>query len=171
MALLELRGLRREFPAGEQTIAVLKDVDLSIEQGEMVAIIGASGSGKSTLMNILGCLDRPSAGTYRVGGREKPVGVDHRPVELDIEVTGHPAERLTGCATHPHRVLHGCQRKRCVVGDLDRGDDRVLIDIVIDARHQLGGDVIGDTDHGFRRVVKIIHRNAFAQKFRIAIRI
>lgn len=48
MALLELRGLRREFPAGEQTIAVLKDVDLSIEQGEMVAIIGASGSGKST---------------------------------------------------------------------------------------------------------------------------
>ncbi|TBV03830.1 MacB family efflux pump subunit [Phytopseudomonas dryadis] len=69
-ALLELRGLRREFPAGEQTIAVLRDVDLSIEQGEMVAIIGASGSGKSTLMNILGCLDRPSAGTYRVAGRE-----------------------------------------------------------------------------------------------------
>lgn len=70
MALLELRGVRREFPAGEQTIAVLKDVDLSIEQGEMVAIIGASGSGKSTLMNVLGCLDRPSAGTYRVAGRE-----------------------------------------------------------------------------------------------------
>jgi macrolide transport system ATP-binding/permease protein len=70
MALLELRGLRREFMAGEQSIAVLKDVDLSIEQGEMVAIIGASGSGKSTLMNILGCLDRPSAGTYRIAGRE-----------------------------------------------------------------------------------------------------
>lgn len=70
MALLELRGLRREFPAGEQTIAVLKDVDLSIEPGEMIAIIGASGSGKSTLMNILGCLDRPSAGTYRIAGRE-----------------------------------------------------------------------------------------------------
>lgn len=70
MALLELSGLRREFPAGEQTIAVLKDVDLSIEQGEMVAIIGTSGSGKSTLMNILGCLDRASAGTYRIAGRE-----------------------------------------------------------------------------------------------------
>jgi macrolide transport system ATP-binding/permease protein len=70
MALLELRGLRREFPAGEQRIAVLQDVDLSIEQGELVAIIGASGSGKSTLMNILGCLDRASAGTYRVAGRE-----------------------------------------------------------------------------------------------------
>ena len=70
MALIELRGLRREFPAGEQTIAVLKDVDLNIEQGEMVAIIGASGSGKSTLMNLLGCLDRASAGTYRIAGRE-----------------------------------------------------------------------------------------------------
>ncbi len=70
MALLELRGLRREFPAGEQTVAVLRDVDLAVEQGEMVAIIGASGSGKSTLMNILGCLDRPSAGTYRIAGRE-----------------------------------------------------------------------------------------------------
>nr|WP_258190192.1 MacB family efflux pump subunit [Stutzerimonas azotifigens] len=69
-ALLELKGLRREFPAGEETITVLEDVDLTIERGEMVAIVGASGSGKSTLMNILGCLDRPSAGTYSVDGRE-----------------------------------------------------------------------------------------------------
>src|SRR5690606_18128932 len=68
--LLELRGICRDFAAGEQSIRVLHDVDLSIEQGEMVAIIGASGSGKSTLMNILGCLDRPSAGTYRIAGRE-----------------------------------------------------------------------------------------------------
>ncbi|GGJ78360.1 MacB family efflux pump subunit [Pseudomonas matsuisoli] len=68
--LLELRDLRREFAAGDETIAVLEDVNLSIQQGEMVAIIGASGSGKSTLMNILGCLDRPTAGTYRIAGRE-----------------------------------------------------------------------------------------------------
>ncbi len=68
--LLELQGVRREFPAGDQTVTVLKDIDLTIEAGEMVAIVGASGSGKSTLMNILGCLDRPSAGAYRVAGRE-----------------------------------------------------------------------------------------------------
>jgi macrolide transport system ATP-binding/permease protein len=69
-ALLEVRGLTREFPAGDGVIAVLKDVDLSIEAGEMVAIMGPSGSGKSTLMNILGCLDRPTRGSYCVAGQE-----------------------------------------------------------------------------------------------------
>jgi macrolide transport system ATP-binding/permease protein len=68
-ALLQLRALRREFPAGEETLAVLKDIDLDIRAGEMVAIVGASGSGKSTMMNILGCLDRPTSGSYRVAGR------------------------------------------------------------------------------------------------------
>jgi len=68
--LLQLRDLRREFPAGEETIAVLKDINLDIRAGEMVAIVGQSGSGKSTLMNILGCLDRPTVGSYKVAGRE-----------------------------------------------------------------------------------------------------
>ncbi len=68
--LLQLRALRRDFPAGDDTITVLNDVNLDICAGEMVAIVGASGSGKSTLMNILGCLDKPSAGSYLVAGRE-----------------------------------------------------------------------------------------------------
>ena len=68
--LIRLEKLRREFPSGEDTITVLKDLDLVIEAGEMVAIVGASGSGKSTLMNILGCLDRPTGGSYRISGRE-----------------------------------------------------------------------------------------------------
>jgi macrolide transport system ATP-binding/permease protein len=67
--LLALRGLQRQFPAGDGTITVLDDINLDIRAGEMVAIVGASGSGKSTLMNILGCLDQPSAGSYRVAGR------------------------------------------------------------------------------------------------------
>ena len=66
--LIELTGLRREYPAGDQTVVALDDITLNIEAGEMVAIVGASGSGKSTLMNILGCLDRPTSGSYRVAG-------------------------------------------------------------------------------------------------------
>ncbi|MEL4069857.1 MacB family efflux pump subunit [Ochrobactrum sp. GPK 3] len=68
--LIRLRKVRREYPSGDSSIAVLKDVDLTIEAGEMVAIVGASGSGKSTLMNILGCLDRPTSGSYEINGRE-----------------------------------------------------------------------------------------------------
>jgi macrolide transport system ATP-binding/permease protein len=66
--LLELERVRREFPAGEGTVCVLHDIDLTIDAGEMVAIVGASGSGKSTLMNILGCLDRATSGSYRIAG-------------------------------------------------------------------------------------------------------
>ena len=68
--LLEINGLVRRFSTGDQQVDVLKGINLTINAGEMVAIIGASGSGKSTLMNILGCLDRPSRGSYRIDGRE-----------------------------------------------------------------------------------------------------
>lgn len=68
--LLEIKNLERSFPAGEDRVKVLKGLNLTICKGEMVAIMGASGSGKSTLMNILGCLDRPTSGTYKVDGEE-----------------------------------------------------------------------------------------------------
>ena len=68
--LIELRRLCRTFEQGGETVAVLKDIDLAIHAGEMVAIMGASGSGKSTLMNILGCLDTPTSGTYRFDGQD-----------------------------------------------------------------------------------------------------
>ena len=68
--LLEVTDLTREFPAGESTVQILKGINLKIYAGELVAIVGQSGSGKSTLMNILGCLDKPTAGSYRVSGRE-----------------------------------------------------------------------------------------------------
>ncbi|ENW83681.1 macrolide export ATP-binding/permease MacB [Acinetobacter sp. ANC 3929] len=68
--LLEVSNLTREFPAGEGTVQILKGIDLKIYAGELVAIVGQSGSGKSTLMNILGCLDKPTEGSYRVSGRE-----------------------------------------------------------------------------------------------------
>ncbi len=69
MELLELSKISRVFHTGEEEVAALDSIDLSIESGELVAIVGTSGSGKSTLMNILGCLDQPSSGTYRVAGQ------------------------------------------------------------------------------------------------------
>ncbi|MBT0571634.1 MacB family efflux pump subunit [Curvibacter sp. CHRR-16] len=77
--LLVLSDLWREFPAGDSTVAVLREVNLTIRAGEMVAIMGPSGSGKSTLMNILGCLDKPNRGTYRVAGKNT---ADMQPDEL-----------------------------------------------------------------------------------------
>ncbi|QND54451.1 MacB family efflux pump subunit (plasmid) [Phyllobacterium sp. 628] len=68
--LISLEHLYRHYPSGDGFTTVLEDINLTISKGEMVAIVGASGSGKSTLMNILGCLDRPSEGKYRISGRE-----------------------------------------------------------------------------------------------------
>jgi putative ABC transport system ATP-binding protein len=70
MALIRLEDVRKTYHLGEVDVPVLKSVSLEIERGEMVALMGASGSGKSTLMNILGCLDRPTSGTYWLDGEE-----------------------------------------------------------------------------------------------------
>ena len=68
-SLISLRGVTRVYDmGGDVEVAALQGIDLDIDQGEFVAIIGPSGSGKSTLMHILGCLDRPSNGSYRLGG-------------------------------------------------------------------------------------------------------
>lgn len=67
--LIEIKKLVREFPAGDETIRILHELDLTLYQKEMVAIIGQSGSGKSTLMNILGCLDKATSGSYHIFGQ------------------------------------------------------------------------------------------------------
>ncbi|WP_323952505.1 MacB family efflux pump subunit [Aeromonas hydrophila] len=68
--LIQLKGIERRYQSGEQEVSVLHPLDLTIEAGEMIAIVGASGSGKSTLMNLLGCLDRPSSGQYLFRGQD-----------------------------------------------------------------------------------------------------
>jgi|TARA_B110000444_G_scaffold139628_1_gene131068 putative ABC transport system ATP-binding protein len=68
--VIELRNIIRDFKLGPQTVHVLKGIDLDIKKGEYVALMGPSGSGKSTLMNLLGCLDTPTSGSYNLAGRD-----------------------------------------------------------------------------------------------------
>ena len=68
--LLELKNIYKNYIQGNMDVPVLKNINLSVDEGEYVAIMGPSGSGKSTLMNIIGCIDKPTAGTYLLDGQE-----------------------------------------------------------------------------------------------------
>ncbi len=68
MSLIELKNIRKSYPLDGFDLKILKGISLEINEGEFVAIMGPSGSGKSTLMNILGCLDKPTSGSYRLDG-------------------------------------------------------------------------------------------------------
>jgi putative ABC transport system ATP-binding protein len=70
MSIVAIENLCKAYQLGSLEVYALRDLDLSIEQGEYVAIMGPSGSGKSTLLNVLGCLDRPTSGTYQIGGED-----------------------------------------------------------------------------------------------------
>ncbi|MCI3205137.1 MacB family efflux pump subunit [Pandoraea capi] len=91
--LLCLSGISRTFGGGVGAVSVLRDVDLVIRRGEMVAIMGPSGSGKSTLMNVLGCLDRASAGRYEIDGRDVASLSDDELAQLRREYFGFIFQR------------------------------------------------------------------------------
>ena len=68
--MIKVVDLHKSFPMGEQTLTVLKGIDLSISRGELIAVVGASGAGKSTLLHILGLLDRPTSGSVSFEGQD-----------------------------------------------------------------------------------------------------
>ena len=88
MALIETRDLWKTYQMGDEEIHALKGVSISIERGEYVAIMGPSGSGKSTLMNLIGCLDTPSKGTYLLNGKEVSLMNDNELARIRNEEIG-----------------------------------------------------------------------------------
>jgi putative ABC transport system ATP-binding protein len=68
--MIQLKNIVKQYPMGKRVLKVLQGVNLSVDKGEMVAIMGPSGSGKSTLLNMIGLLDRPTSGNYILGGKE-----------------------------------------------------------------------------------------------------
>ena len=68
--MIRLEGITKVYPIGKRELTVLNGINLTIEKGEMIALMGASGSGKSTLLNLLGCLDKPTSGSYYLDGKE-----------------------------------------------------------------------------------------------------
>jgi len=80
--ILKLRNITRDFKLGSQTVHVLKGIDLDIFKNQYVALMGPSGSGKSTLMNLLGCLDTPTAGSYELNGNDVSVMGDNELAEI-----------------------------------------------------------------------------------------
>ena len=97
MSLIDLQGVSRIYDLGHVQVAALQGVDLAVEQGEFLAIVGPSGSGKSTMMNILGCLDRPTAGTYSLAGT--PIA------ELDDDGLARLRSRTIGFVFQSYNLL------------------------------------------------------------------
>ena len=86
--LIELKQVYKIYQMGEDTVHALDGVDLTIDKGEFVAIVGSSGSGKSTAMNIIGCLDVPTAGTYHLGGVDVSTMDDDQQAEIRNKMLG-----------------------------------------------------------------------------------
>ncbi len=113
--MIEMEGIEKTYGNGVITTPVLKDVSFRVERGEYVAIMGASGTGKSTLMNILGCLDKPTAGHYRLD--------DVDMVNLDDDALSHARNSKIGFVFQQFHLLDRAQALRNVTLPLIYADD------------------------------------------------
>lgn len=93
-AILELKGITRSYNTGQIKVQALGGVDLSIEKGEFVSIMGPSGSGKSTMLNVIGCLDLPTSGTYRINGVQVEKMRDSKLAEIRNQFIGFVFQRF-----------------------------------------------------------------------------
>jgi putative ABC transport system ATP-binding protein len=105
--MIELEGIEKTYVAGSVETRVLKDISLHIEAGEFVAIMGASGTGKSTLMNVLGCLDKPTGGHYRLEGTDM--------VNLDDDALSHLRNHRIGFVFQQFHLLERATALRNVM--------------------------------------------------------
>jgi len=88
LPIIQLKNISRIYKNGQVIIEALKNINLSIEEGEFISIMGPSGSGKSTMLNILGCLDKPTSGTYEIAGRRVEKLGDSKLAEIRNQLIG-----------------------------------------------------------------------------------
>ena len=108
MMTIQLSGIKKIYQIGDQEVAALNGIDLDIKKGEFAALMGPSGSGKSTLMNILGCLDRPTVGSYRLDGEDRVTQVE---VRAGARRRGE-VEIVEGLSTGDRIVIEGTGKVR-----------------------------------------------------------
>ena len=108
--LIELERVSRIYQMGHLDVPALDDVSLRIHTGEFVAIVGPSGSGKSTMMNILGCLDRPTLGAYRLAGTRSPSSTTTPSPDSAAARSASSSSRTTCCRGPPRSRT---SRRRC----------------------------------------------------------
>jgi putative ABC transport system ATP-binding protein len=162
--VIDVDRISKVYATGKTEVHALRGVDFAVERGEMIAIMGASGSGKSTLMNILGCLDYPTDGTYELDGvpgvqpfgpyqccRQRGVAVAVRSQREEI---GHPQARCRGTGTRGPRRPDGARAERTVRRSATAGSDRASVgDQTIDlarrrAYRQPGSILLADEPTG-----------------------
>ena len=167
-SVVKVNDLSKTYGAGDTAVYALKKINLEIQQGDFVAIMGASGSGKSTLMNILGCLDAPTAGNYWIRN-------------LDVERRRRAAEALTAVGLadrmehQPHELSGGQQQRVAIARALVTEPAMVLADEPTGALDTASTNEILELLHELNRkgttVVVITHEEEVARAARRVIRL